>query len=373
MTNIMDTGNKTVDALGQMNITGNITPINWYKTILRENGKPYLLAICILSEICYWYRPKEVRDEQTGQVVQYKKRFKEDLLQKSYAQLSEQFGESKRTVKAAMDRLEEIGVIKRVWRNKTFSNGVSVTNILYIDLNEKILFELTYGKVTEDEEEFDEKMPETPENRHVTKFCTTILQNNVPGPTKLCNTILQENVPGDAKLCNTIPQNYVPGGTKDCNTNTEILSETYKENTSNPILSDNLKLDVMERMDLAETVIKKNTEYEWLKSEYPAQKKQLDGLIDIMVETVAFEEDIFVSGRRIPYQYVKSRFLKYDHMIMGYILDTLRQNTTEVHNVKNYLLATLLNAPLTMDSYYSLKVNHDMEDLTLAGEMSDEV
>ena len=64
MANILNTGNSTVDAIGQMNITGNVTPPNWYKTILRDNGKPYLLAICILSEICYWYRPKEIRDEQ---------------------------------------------------------------------------------------------------------------------------------------------------------------------------------------------------------------------------------------------------------------------------------------------------------------------
>lgn len=50
MINIANTGNAAVDALADMNISGNITPANWYKTILRDNGKPYLLAICILSE-----------------------------------------------------------------------------------------------------------------------------------------------------------------------------------------------------------------------------------------------------------------------------------------------------------------------------------
>ena len=54
MANVIDTGNETVDSMGQLNLTGNIIPANWYKTILRDNGKPYLLAICILSEICYW-------------------------------------------------------------------------------------------------------------------------------------------------------------------------------------------------------------------------------------------------------------------------------------------------------------------------------
>ena len=50
MTNIVNTGNASVDALAEMNISGNVTPVNWYKTILRENGKPYLLAICVLLQ-----------------------------------------------------------------------------------------------------------------------------------------------------------------------------------------------------------------------------------------------------------------------------------------------------------------------------------
>ena len=69
MTNIVNTGNASVDALAEMSISGNVTPVNWYKTILRENGKPYLLAICVLSEIVYWYRPVEVRDEHSGMTI----------------------------------------------------------------------------------------------------------------------------------------------------------------------------------------------------------------------------------------------------------------------------------------------------------------
>ena len=74
-------GNNTVDAMGQFAMSGNITPMEWYKTIVRENGKPYLLAITILSDIVYWFRPTEVRDERTGQVVGWRKKFSGDLLQ----------------------------------------------------------------------------------------------------------------------------------------------------------------------------------------------------------------------------------------------------------------------------------------------------
>lgn len=400
MTGILNTGNKTVDAIGQMNLSGNVTPPNWYKTILRDNGKPYLLAICILSEICYWYRPKEVRDEQTGFVVEYRKRFKEDLLQKNYQQLADQFGESKRTIKAAMDRLEEIGVITRVWRNKVLQNGVSLTNILYIDLNEEKLYELTYG-VSEEihpdnsssdnddeddyeedfdsfEEENDEKQPANPVNKHVTKFCTTLLQNNVGGPTKNCTTLLQNNVGGPTKNCNTLLQNNVRGLTENCRTYTENNSEnileittentnditnSFNDGQSNHIASGNPSFEtasMMDRMRMAEALIKENIDYDVLVDRHKLHVKRIDELIEIMVETIAFGKDIKIKNNVIPYAMVRSRFEKYDYMVMEYVLETLSNNTTKVHNLKQYLLAALYNAPSTIDNYYSFEVNHDM-------------
>ena len=81
----------------------------------------------------YWYRPVEVRDERTGQVVGLRKKFKADLLQKTYEQYSDQFGESKRSVKAALDRLEGMGLIKKIFRNISTSSGV-VPNVMYIQI-----------------------------------------------------------------------------------------------------------------------------------------------------------------------------------------------------------------------------------------------
>ena len=43
-----------------------------------------------------------------------------------------------------------------------------------------------------------------------------------------------------------------------------------------------------------------------------------------------------------------------------YVLDRMRQNTTEIRNIKQYLLAALYNAPLTMENYYAAQINHDL-------------
>ena len=127
------------DALNKFRI-----PLSWHKTIVRENGKPYLLAITLLADIVYWYRPVEVRDEATGNIIGWRKRFRSDYLQKTYEQYSEFYGESKRSIKAALDRLEEIGVIKKILRHVSLSNGTRIPNVMYIALNADKLREITF-------------------------------------------------------------------------------------------------------------------------------------------------------------------------------------------------------------------------------------
>ena len=61
-----------VDAMDKIRITGNVIPQRWYREILRDNGKPYLLAVILLADIVYWYRPIEEKDKTSGYVVALK-------------------------------------------------------------------------------------------------------------------------------------------------------------------------------------------------------------------------------------------------------------------------------------------------------------
>ena len=96
---IITSGNTTVDQMMKFDLTvagpGNFIPNAWYKSIHFENGKPYLIACNILAEIVYWYKPQVFYDEQTGQISSIKKKFKGELLQKSYNDLAENYGISK--------------------------------------------------------------------------------------------------------------------------------------------------------------------------------------------------------------------------------------------------------------------------------------
>ena len=137
------TGNAAVDAIATMAVTGNVIPATWYKTITTSTGKADLVAINILSDVLYWYRPREVRDEYTGDVIAYQKRFASDYLQRNYEQLSEHFGISKRQAKDAVVRLEELGAVKRIFRNVECGAGM-MGNVMFIAIDPKRIAELTY-------------------------------------------------------------------------------------------------------------------------------------------------------------------------------------------------------------------------------------
>lgn len=140
----LTSGNVIVDAMGSINISGNIIPAIWYRTITKENGKPYLLAVVILADIVYWYRPSEVRDQGTGQILGWKKKFSEDILRQSYQYYADLFGESKKTVKTAMDKLEKLQVIRREFRTVSYGDGLVCNNVMYVELKPDILYQLTF-------------------------------------------------------------------------------------------------------------------------------------------------------------------------------------------------------------------------------------
>ena len=145
----LTTGNPVVDAVGKMHFMGNVIPENWFKTVVSETGKVHLLAILVLSEIVYWYKPTEVRDEKTGD-VRWKKKFEAtDFLQKSYSALEGKFNASHKQIRDALITLERLGVVKRNLRNIETKLG-KCPNVLYLELNPEALYRLTFTSVDDE-------------------------------------------------------------------------------------------------------------------------------------------------------------------------------------------------------------------------------
>ena len=86
-----------------------------------------------------------------------------------------------------------------------------------------------------------------------------------------------------------------------------------------------------------------------------------DELVELMVDTVCSNREMIrIAGDDYPAEVLKSRFLKIDSSHIEYVLERMRENTTDVRNIKKYLLAALYNAPVTMESYYTSLVSHDL-------------
>jgi DnaD/phage-associated family protein len=123
--------NANILAIAQINLRGNTMDHGWFQHLTLANGKPNMVAIAILSEIVYWYKPTEVRDEMTGQ-LKYKQKFKADMLQKNYQQLADSFGFTKRQVKEACDFLKERNCIRVEFRTIEV-NGMKYNNVMFVE------------------------------------------------------------------------------------------------------------------------------------------------------------------------------------------------------------------------------------------------
>ena len=110
-----------------------------------------------------------------------------------------------------------------------------------------------------------------------------------------------------------------------------------------------------------EEIIKENLEYDIQIKNYPYDKKMIDEIVAVMTDVMVSKSGtVRISGDDKPIEVVKSRFMKLDSSHLDYIMDQLHNNTNKVHNIRAYLLATIYNAPVTINNYYSALVNHDM-------------
>ena len=139
------------------------------------------------------------------------------------------------------------------------------------------------------------------------------------------------------------------------NDSNQILSA----GTSTPIVDKSMGCDIDEMAAYSE-IIKENIEYEALMERYPYERKLVEGIFQLILETVLIKgETILIASNLYPRELVKSKFLKLDFNHIEYAIGCFKRNTTKVNNIKKYLLATLFNAPSTIDGYYQAEVNHD--------------
>ena len=203
-----------------------------------------------------------------------------------------------------------------------------------------------------------------------------------PQPPQLENPILENPTPGKPILENPIPGNPTLENPMQLNKDIQRTDLPKKEKRNTDLSStDSIPIHSLnplpygdtaaaperkrtERNDayrMYEEIIKDNISYDILLQDNHLEADRINEIVDLILETVCTKRStIRVAGDDYPAELVKSKFMKLDSEHIRFVLDCMRENTTKIRNVKQYLKAALFNAPSTIGNYYTSLVSHDM-------------
>lgn len=160
-----------------------------------------------------------------------------------------------------------------------------------------------------------------------------------------------------------------PDSWKSCTNNTHIndtdMRETDPINLSAESANPGEKVvrmdDPMRIRKQYEDYLREKLSINVLIQNNPCDVGRINEIFNLMLDVLcSTAKTIRISGDDKPIDVVRAQFMKIDSGHMEYILDCFKHQITDIRNVRQYLLATIYNAPLTIDHYYTSKVNYDM-------------
>lgn len=148
-----------------------------------------------------------------------------------------------------------------------------------------------------------------------------------------------------------------PSTKKQSKKRSNIESYPSDHNNGDSKRSDAISPEIIE---IYQDIIRGNIDYDILK-ERTSSPDELDEIVSLLTETVCFQKPtVRIAGTEMPFEIVKSVFLKLNANHIEYVLDSMHQNTTRVRNIRQYLLTALYNAPSTINSHSRAQVNYDL-------------
>ena len=182
----------------------------------------------------------------------------------------------------------------------------------------------------------------------------TLEKPTLENPTQINKDILNTNLPKkDKSITDLSNTDSIP-----------ILSPTpspYDEDAAEPTERKGKEAATQSAVEIYREIIKDNIDYDILLYDNKYDKDRIDEIVDLILETVCTaRKTLRIAGDDYPAELVKSKFLKLNSSHIEFVLDCMKQNTTKVRNIKQYLRAVLFNAPSTIDNYYTALVAHDM-------------
>lgn len=272
----------------------------------------------------------------------------------SLAGLATIIADGKSAIRATLNRLEELGYLRR-----------------YEERDSKGRFVTYFEIIINPEEDTNEEL----NNDNVSEsICTCVRKSNTSKLKNVENAYFDENTEFEKSVSEN-PTRKTRHGKSDTENRTQYNKynkiNKYNKKINHINQSDrsegdslpNESIDEIDEIDVATAMIKDNIHYDLLLRKKPNHEHEINEIVDLMVDVcLSNSKTIRVGGEDKSTDLVKSKFEKINFMTICYVLDCLSTAYTRVKNVRNYLITTLYNAPMTESSYHRIAGDYAFSD-----------
>ena len=217
----------------RLRLLGNIIPDSWLQRIVfPASKKPHWLAAWVLSDVCYWYSPTEVKDEATGALIGYAKKYAGEYLQRSYKDIAERTGTDKKQAQRACKQLADMGLIKIHYLTLVRA-GIVLNNVVHLEPIIGAIHDMTYA------ESWQSTVP-SPK-----KKIDPVATDGIPSPQECPEGIDNYGETNTETTPNTIPDIYMPP-TRDVELHHPAYAGIGMEEEDDTLAKTRKQLDEME-------------------------------------------------------------------------------------------------------------------------------
>lgn len=265
-------------------------------------------------------------------------------------EIMEDFGYSNKKAGEMLNELHKFGIIEKVRRGQGKPDLIYVKNFVQKQEN------LSYLAEQPEEIEKKDALETQADSRDFQKCKIYTSRNEENGTSRSVDFTLQEMANLHVKTCKNYTQNNTDINNININnTDIPIHPSISSQETMSPVseMTDEMGGYIRQYREL----IRHNIEYDMLRMQpglLEYEKNLIDELYEIICDVVCIPQEM-IMGR--PYELVKAQFLKLTGRHIKYVLLCMKESTSEIKNIRNYLITALMNAEQTMNHYYQRELN----------------
>ncbi len=296
-------------------------------------------------------------------------------------EMADRLGCSLRSVTKIIRELTEFGLVERKKQGQGKPELIFVKNFASGDIEEELVTsegEPSYHDTCKE----DETVTDYPEEMEVDSL-EIEKKNTCEAPNHAVFSDRQNLrvktrkscVSRDAKIAcqdaqnlhvNYPDNNYINKIIYNPSINPEKKDDGIRLDTGYPANADNgsmggMSVNSQRRREDVRQEVCEQIDYAALVHDLPWDREEINALVELMTDLMSSRKPtVQIAGELLETKSVRQRLRQVDMECVKYILDCLKKNTNRIYNIRQYLIATLYNAPVTISHFYQAQVNHDM-------------